>query len=92
MMQMDEPGFSLCATPLESLGPGFWGAQQNGRGRSGSLEYSRPERDEEDLEGKKGQDLVANLVDVQTGSTVHWWLAFITTENCAGSRVQQGDE
>ena len=25
MMQMDGPGFSLCATPLELSGPGFQG-------------------------------------------------------------------
>ena len=64
----------------------------DGRGMSGSLEYSGPESDGEDLESKRVQDLIANLVDIQTGSTVHWWLAFITTGNCAGSRVQQGDE
>ena len=29
---------------------------------SGSLEYSRPEGDREDLESKRGQDLAANLV------------------------------
>ena len=28
MIQMDGPGFSLCATPLELSGPGFQGAQQ----------------------------------------------------------------
>ena len=50
---MDGPGFSLCAVPLESLGPGFWGAQRNGRGMSGSPEYSRPERDGEDLVSKR---------------------------------------
>ena len=68
MMWMDRPGFSLCAAPLESSGPGFWGAWQGGRGRSRSPEYSRPERDGEDLEGKEGQDLVAKLVDT--------WLIF----------------
>ena len=31
MMQTDGPGFSLCAALLESLGPGFQGAWQNGR-------------------------------------------------------------
>ena len=51
-----------------------------------------PESDREDLESKRGQYLVDNLVDIRTGSTVHWWLAFITTGNCAGSQVQQGDE
>ena len=30
-----------------------------------------PESDGEDLESERGQDLVANLVDIQTGSTVH---------------------
>ena len=52
---------------------------------SGSPEYSGPESDGEDLRSKRGQDLVANLVgnlvDIQTGSTVHWWLAFITTRS-----------
>ena len=62
MTWTDRPGFSLCAAPLESLGPGFWGAWQGGRGRSRSLEYSRLERDGEDLD-KEGQDLVTNLVD-----------------------------
>ena len=56
MTWMDGPSFSLCAVPLESSGPGFQGAGQNDRGRSGSLEYSRPEGDREDLEGKKVQD------------------------------------
>ena len=67
---------------------------------SGSPEYSGLERDRQYLESKRGQDLVTNLVrnlvrnlvDIQTGSTVHWWLAFITTGNFAGSRVQQGNE
>ena len=33
-----------------------------------------------------------NLVDIQTGSTVHWRLAFITMGDYAGLRAQQGDE
>ena len=41
---------------------------------------------------KRGQDLVANLVDIRTGSTVHRWLTFITTGNYAGLRAQQRDE
>ena len=28
MMQTDRPGFSLCAVPLESSSPGFWGVWQ----------------------------------------------------------------
>ena len=100
MMWTDSSGFSLCAAPLESLGLRFRGARQNGRGRSGSPEYSRPERDGEDLESRRGQDLVANLVgnlvanlvDIRTRSTVHWWLTFITTGDCAGLQAQQGDE
>ena len=52
---------------------------------SRSLEYSRLESDGEDLESKRGQDLVANLVNIQTGSTVHWWLTFMTTGDYAGS-------
>ena len=38
---------------------------------SGSPEYSRPESDGVDLENERGQDLVANLVNIRTGSTVH---------------------
>ena len=53
-----------------------------GRGTIGSPEYSRLESDGDDLESERGQDLaanlvgslVANLVDIRTGSTVHWWL------------------
>ena len=50
---------------------------------SKSLEYSGLERDGEDLESKRGYDLVANLVDIRTESTVHWWLTF--TGDYAGS-------
>ena len=42
--------------------------------KNGGLEYSRSERDGENLVSKRGQDLVRNLVD-----TVHWWLALINT-------------
>ena len=34
----------------------------------------------------------ANLVDIQTGSTVHWRLTLITMGDYAGSQAQQGDE
>ena len=62
-------------------------------GTSGSPEYFGPEGDREDLESERGQDLVANfirnlvanLVDIRTGSTIHWRLAFITTGGYAGS-------
>ena len=50
---------------------------------SGSLES-----DGEGLTSKRGQDLVANLVDIRTGFTVHWRLAFITTGDYAGLQVQ----
>ena len=36
--------------------------------------------------------LVASLVNIQTGSTVHWRLAFITTGDYTGSQAQQGEE
>ena len=57
---------------------------------SRSLEYFGPESDGDNLERERGQDLVtglvgnlvANLVDIRTGSTVHWRLAFITTGLC----------
>ena len=49
---------------------------------SGILEYSRPESD--------GEDLVANLVDIQTGSTVHWWPAFMTTGTMQGRECSKG--
>ena len=60
-----------------------------------------PENDREDLESERrcqdsvanlAGNLVANLVDIQTRSTVHWRLAFITTGDYAGLRAQQGDE
>ena len=38
--------------------------------------------------GVTGVDLVLH----RNNSTVHWWLAFITTRNGAGLRAQQGDE
>ena len=34
----------------------------------------------------------ANLVDIRTGSTVHWRLAFITMGDYVGLQAQQGDE
>ena len=34
----------------------------------------------------------ANLVDIRTGSTVHWRLAVITMGDYAGLRAQRGDE
>ena len=40
-----------------------------GRGMSRSPEYSGLESNGEDIESKRGQDLVANLVNIQTGST-----------------------
>ena len=33
-----------------------------------------------------------NLVDIRTGSTVHWRLAFIAMGNYTELRAQQGDE
>ena len=48
------------------------------------------ERDGENLMSKRRQDLVGNLVDIQTDSTIHWWLTFITTGSSAGLRAQQG--
>ena len=42
-----------------------------GRGMNGSPEYSGLESDGGDLRSKRGQDLVANLVNIPTGSTVH---------------------
>ena len=68
---------------------------------SRSPEYSEPENDREDFESKRrcqdlvanlAGNLVANLVDIRTGSIVHWRLAFIITRDYAGSQVQQGDE
>ena len=58
-----------------------------------------PENDGEDLESERrcqdlvanlAGNLVANLVDIRAGSAVHWRLAFITTGDYAGLRVQQG--
>ena len=33
-----------------------------------------------------------NLIDIRTGSMVHWRLAFKAMGDYAGSRAQQGDE
>ena len=62
------------------------------RGTSGSSEYVGLESDGDNLERERGQDLIsdlvgnllANLVDIRTGSTVHWRLTFITTGDFAG--------
>ena len=72
MMGTDGPGFSLCAAPLESLGPGFW--VHSRMAKEGAEVWSIPDWRgmEKTLEGKEGQDLAANLVDIRTGSTVHW--------------------
>ena len=88
MMWMDRPGFSLCATPLESLGPGFsrYTAEDRGMSRRTAERWRRLR------ESERGQDLVSNLVDIRSGSTVHWRLTFITTGDYAGSQAQQGDE
>ena len=83
---MDGLGFSLCAALLDIVGSCIskWHSL-NRSGRNGGPEYSRPERDGENLVSKRGQDLVRNLVNIQTDSTIHWWLTFITTGSSAGS-------
>ena len=62
MTWMDGPGFSLCAVPLESSGPGF---RVDGRmAKEGAEVQSIPDWRvmEKTLEGKEGQDLAADLV------------------------------
>ena len=49
---------------------------QNHSSENGGPEYSRPERDRENLVSKRRQDLVRNLVNIWTDSTVHWWLCY----------------
>ena len=43
MMQMDGPGFSLCAMPLESSGPGLQGVWQRSDERVKVQKYTGPE-------------------------------------------------
>ena len=46
LMQTDGPGFSLCAAPLESSGPGFHGVEQRLGDRAEVQRYTRPEMSE----------------------------------------------
>ena len=52
MMRTDGPGFSLCAAPLESSGPGFHGMEQRLDEQAEVWMYTRPELSERTLEGK----------------------------------------
>ena len=92
MMWMDRLGFSLCAAPLKSSGPGFRGMWQRLDEQVVVQSISDQRMSEETWRVRGGVkivnlvgDGVANLVDIQTGSTVHWRLAFITTGDYAGS-------
>ena len=40
--------------------------------KNGGLEYSRSERDGENLVSKRRRNLVRNLIDIRTDSTIHW--------------------
>ena len=53
MTQMDGPGFSLCAAPLELLGPVFQSDMVRTAEEDGGPEYSRPERKGENLVSKR---------------------------------------
>ena len=52
MMQTDGPGFSLCAAPLESSGPGFQGVWQRSDERAEVQKYTELEFVGEDLESE----------------------------------------
>ena len=53
MTQMNGPGFSLCAAPLESSGPVFQSDMVRTAEEDRGPEYSRPERDRENLVSKR---------------------------------------
>ena len=54
---MDGPGFSLCAAPLESSGPGFRGMWQKSDERAEVWRYTGPEFVGGDLESEgRSQD------------------------------------
>ena len=65
MTQMDGPGFSLCAMPLEIVMSCIskWHSQNRSR-KNGGLEYFGPERDGENLVSKRRQNLVGDLVEL----------------------------
>ena len=52
MMWMEGPGFSLCAAPLESSGPGFQGVWQRSDEQAEVRRYTRPEFVGGDLESE----------------------------------------
>ena len=55
---MDGPGFSLCAVPLELSGPVLWSDMVRTAEEDRGPEYSRLERDGENLVSKRGQDVM----------------------------------
>ena len=55
MMQIDGPGFSLCAVPLELSGSGFNGMEQRLDERAEVQTYTRPELSERTFRGR-GKD------------------------------------
>ena len=85
----DGPGFSLCATLLESSSP----VSQSGTVRTavgGTEVQSIPDQRETEKLGEQGESKLSRklsqyLVNIQTDSTRHWWLTFITTGSSAGS-------
>ena len=70
---------------LKSLGPVFQsGTVRNAVGRTEVLSIPHW-REVEGLSKQEEMILSQNLVDIRTDSTIHWWLAFITTGSSAGS-------
>ena len=56
LMWTDGPGFSLCAAPLESSGPGFCGMEQRLDKRAEVQMYTGPELSERTCRGR-GKEL-----------------------------------
>ena len=90
VMRTDGPGFSLCAAPLESSGPVFRSGMVRTAVERTEVQSFPDQREVEGLSEHEESILSHFLVDIQTDSTIHWWLTFITTGSSAGSQVQQG--
>ena len=65
LVRIDRPGFSLCAAPLGSSGPGFCGVKQRLGERAEVQRYTRPEMSERTLRvrgGPKVEKLIGDKV------------------------------
>ena len=63
LVQTDGPGFSLCAAPLESSGPGFCDMEQRFGERAEVWRYTRLEMLERTLRVREGAKVVKLIGD-----------------------------